>query len=107
MYDPTTGACAGAGFISPIGLWLLPTATRLTDGHVLFAGGESFTADLTEVFTNSAVLYDPSAGFQTFGTMKSVRREQTTTLLSNGSILVAGGADSHGNPLASSELFKP
>jgi hypothetical protein len=106
-YDPTTGACADAGFISPHGLWLLPTETQLSDGRVLFAGGDFFQADFTEVITDSAILYDPSDGSQIVGSLGSAREGNTSTLLPNGSVLIAGGADSNGNPLASSELLKP
>jgi hypothetical protein len=39
--------------------------------------------------------------------MKSARRYHTATLLSNGAVLIAGGQDAHGKPVASAELFKP
>jgi hypothetical protein len=102
-YDPATGACAAAGFISAAGLWLAPTATMLNDGRVLFAGGQLTLDPATydDEFTNSAVLYDPSSGSQVVGSMKAVRVYQTSTLLPNGNVLIAGGGDT------SAELFKP
>jgi hypothetical protein len=108
-YDPATGACAGAGFISTAGLWLIPTATTLTDGRVLFAGGQITLDPATydDEITNSAVMYDPSSGSQIVGSMKSARRGQDSTLLPNGSVLIAGGAGSDGNPLSSAELLTP
>ena len=105
-YDLTTGACAGAGFISTAGLWLIPTATTLTDGRVLFAGGQLTMDPATydDQITNTAVLYDPSSGSQIVGSMKSARRGQTSTLLPNGSVLIAGGAGDDGT---SAELLTP
>jgi hypothetical protein len=102
-YDPATGKSAYAGFISPAGDWGVPTATLLNDGRVLFAGG-SVTLD-PETYenepTNTAVLYDPSSGSQTSGSMTDERMYQTSTLLPDGSVLIAGGGDN------SAELFKP
>jgi hypothetical protein len=106
-YEPATGACADAGFISPDGLWLEVTATLLNDGRVLFLGGALFPSDSTSVAAASAVLYDPAGGPQTIGSMRSARANQTATLLPNGTVLIAGGQDANGKPLASAELFKP
>lgn len=100
-YDPTTGKCAAAGFISPHGLWLVPTAALLPDGHVLFAGGDFESADYDETIANTAVVYDPSSGSQAIGSMKDAREYQTATLLPNGSVLIAGGGTT------SAELFRP
>ena len=106
-YDPTTGACVAAGFISPSSQWLAPTATLLTDGRVLYVGGFLEPDPSTEVITDLLILYDPSARNQTVGSMTTARSDQTVTLLPDGSVLIAGGEDANYKPLASAELFKP
>lgn len=46
-------------------------------------------------------------GFKATGSMASARGSQTATLLNNGKVLVAGGADSNGNAIATAELYDP
>jgi hypothetical protein len=41
------------------------------------------------------------------GSLNTARIQHTATLLNNGKVLVAGGLDANGNPLASAELFDP
>ena len=108
-YDPATGTCADAGFISPAADWLRPRGAMLNDGRVLFVGGELNVdpATYNYVSTASAVLYDPAGGPQMTGSMKTARDYSTVTLLPDGSVLIAGGADSDFKPLASAELLKP
>jgi hypothetical protein len=107
-YDPATGACADAGFISPAGEWDYASATLMADGRVLYEGGafvDPFTEELSS--TNTAVLYDPTGGPSRAGSTQAARAGQTATLLPDGSVLIAGDEDANGNPLASAELFKP
>lgn len=64
------------------------TATLLTNGKVLVAGG----SDSGGSSLSSAELYDPSAGtFSTTGSMATARQSHTATLLPNGKVLIAGG----------------
>ena len=107
-YDPDSGTCADAGFISPAGEWDYATATLMADGRVLYEGGDlmdPFTGELSS--TNTAVLYDPTGGPIRTGSTLVARHAQTATLLTNGSVLIAGGGSTDWKPLASSELFKP
>jgi hypothetical protein len=106
-YDPATGACADAGFISPGGEWADLTATLLHDGRVLFAGGYSDPDLITGAVTDWAVLYDPSGGPEVTGSLGTARAAHTATLLQDGSVLIAGGEYDTGSALASAELFKP
>lgn len=46
-------------------------------------------------------------GFRATGSMASARGSQTATLLNNGKVLVAGGADSSGNAIATAEIYDP
>jgi uncharacterized protein (TIGR03437 family) len=75
------------------------TATLLTNGKVLIAGGG----------TSSAELYDPSTGsFTATGNMITARRYHTATLLADGRVLIAGGFVGNTNsPTASAELYDP
>ena len=75
------------------------TATLLTNGQVLVAGGADTNASLS-----SAELYDPAiASWTITGSMNNARSSHTATLLTNGQVLVAGG-DVIGT---SAELYDP
>jgi hypothetical protein len=77
------------------------TATLLSDGRVLLAGGQSSEAEL----------YDPATGHWTeTGRMHVARSGHIASLLADGRVLVAGGIDSpkgYLGPLASAELYDP
>ena len=108
-YDPTSGKCAYAGFISPTRGWGVATATLLSDGRVLFEGGgiDSGSLYVLGLNTKTAVLYDPSSGSIRRGSTIAARESQTATILADGSVLIAGGVDDSNSALASAELFKP
>ena len=77
------------------------TATLLTSGKVLIAGG--FPAYMGSPLS-SAELYDPSTGtFTPTGTMNAGRMNHTATLLSNGKVLITGGFPK----ISSAELYDP
>ncbi|MEV8133398.1 Kelch repeat-containing protein [Pseudarthrobacter sp. NPDC092424] len=78
------------------------TATLLTVGTVLVAGGERDGA------LRSAELFDPATGlWQKTAKMATARSSHTATLLPNGTVLFAGGSIYWWEPMASSELFDP
>src|SRR5688572_14626188 len=78
------------------------TATLLTNGNVLIAGGASSTVS-PHVPVASAELYDPSDGtFVHAGNMTTARSRHTATLLPDGKVLIVGGS-----PLRSAELYDP
>lgn len=56
----------------------------------------------------SARTEPPGAGaWSTAASMITGRENQTATLLRNGTVLVVGGMDGHGAPLATAEVYKP
>jgi hypothetical protein len=80
------------------------TATLLSNGKVLIAGGMSRNG----VWLDSAEIYDPVSGrFTLAGNLHAQRAGATATLLPNGSVLVAGGDDGSGKSLASAEIYNP
>ena len=83
------------------------TLTALPSGQVLVAGGTSGGWGVCNDLT-SAELYDSGADtwFLT-GNMSAARSLFTATLLPNGQVLAAGGADCEGNILSSAELYTP
>ncbi len=48
-----------------------------------------------------------TAGFASTGSLNTGRAFHTATMLNNGMVLIVGGNDSNGNPLASAELYNP
>jgi choice-of-anchor C domain-containing protein len=81
------------------------TATLLTDGRVLVAGGVNYITVLS-----SAELFHPAAGtWSKTGPMFTGRFDHTATRLADGRVLAAGGAQWAGSniALASAELFNP
>jgi hypothetical protein len=88
------------------------TATLLSDGRVLVAGG---AGPRPETFPYPGVadaeIYDPATGNWTFtGTLNDARLLHTATLLFDGRVLVAGGwpdPRTHHGILLSAELYDP
>jgi hypothetical protein len=112
VYDPGTGTFTeivgddGAGTYGH-------TATLLPNGKVLLAGGfVNSVWDYSGISgsSNGASLYDSATGvFSGTGNMTADRGYHTATLLANGKVLIAGGADQDptGTGLASAELYDP
>jgi WD40 repeat protein len=91
------------------------TATLLTNGKVLMAGGATRADPLCAGGITSAELYDSSSGsFTKTGSLSAQRYAHTATLLQNGDALLAGGFGSGydcedlGEPSQSSaEIYNP
>jgi|HubBroStandDraft_6_1064221.scaffolds.fasta_scaffold130628_2 hypothetical protein len=111
VYDPGTGTFTelfgddGSGTFGH-------TATLLKTGSVLLAGG--FVNSVWDygpaTSYNEADLYDSATGaFSGTGNMTANRGGHTATLLADGKVLIAGGADTDptGTGLSSAELYEP
>ncbi len=81
------------------------TATLLTNGKVLAAGG--FDTNINN-YSSLAEIYDPkSKTFTSTPSMVIPRENHTATLLQNGKVLIAGGYNSISGELAAAELYDP
>lgn len=100
VYDPASGTWSPTGDMAHARQG--HTATTLTDGRVLLAGGEDNSGVLA-----SAEVYDPSTGtWSPTGDMAEARERHTAIALEDGRVLVAGGRGESG-PLASAEVYDP
>lgn len=84
------------------------TSTLLSDGKVLVVGGDS--SGNTQPYLNSVELYNPNTGiFSYTGDMTTGRSGHTTTLLSDGKVLITGGMDrwATDHTLISAEIYDP
>ena len=100
VYDPAAGTFSSAGNFTLSRTKY--TATLLTNGVVLIAGGEQAgitvtSADLLELATGT---------LSATGGLVIARTGHTATRLNDGRVLVTGGADTGGNVLASAELYQ-
>lgn len=82
------------------------SASLLPSGQVLVSGGCTGFGGGTSC--TSTEIYDPKTNVWTLGpAMLTSRLYQTSTLLPNGMVLIAGGLDSDDNSLESAELYDP
>jgi hypothetical protein len=111
LYDPTTGSLNSAGNMSTARVD--HTASLLSDGRVLMAGGNIVCisgCNLTNAFA-TAELYDPATNaFSSTGSMATARVNHTATVLPSGLVVIAGGqTPDAGNvqyiPIASIEIY--
>lgn len=97
VLDPSWAATKGNMVVARHG----HTATKLSDGTVLLAGGAAAAGSLP-----SAELFDPKTGtFAATGSMTDGRAEHSSILLKNGRALVVGGTGGSG-ALSSTEVYE-
>ncbi|MBI4480479.1 MAG: hypothetical protein HY651_10695 [Acidobacteria bacterium] len=104
IYDPSTGAFSLTKG-SMVSYQERSTATLLSDGKVLIAGGSSNACSGPTAATQ---LFDPATEtFTVVGPMGTARIDHTATLLPNGKVLIAGGDCYNGVGYATAEIFDP
>jgi hypothetical protein len=105
LFDPSTGS------FSPTGSMTIAregaSATRLQDGRILIAGGQSDLQGDAK-FLATAELYDPATRtFSATGSMLTAQEILATVLLADGKVLVVvGGLELNDGP-ATAELYDP
>jgi len=104
LYDPDSGTWSNTASMAVARR--NATATLLPDGRVLIVGG-SFGGNSFFNAIASAELYDPASGvWSTAASMRAARQYHTATLLTDGTVLVAGGFGS-AEIMASAEVYHP
>jgi WD40 repeat protein len=103
LYDPATSSFHPTGSMESARRF--HTATPLTSGRVLVAGGFS---DAYGSSVATAELYNPADGtFSSAASLVTGRWWQTATLLKDGTVLITGGIDIKQMDLKSAELYTP
>ncbi|HEY7472978.1 MAG TPA: kelch repeat-containing protein [Gemmatimonadota bacterium] len=106
LYDPETGRSEAVDPMS------VPreshTATLLADGRVLVVGGHSGRRENMEVYASAEVYSPETRGFETAGTLEIPRHKHDAVELSDGRVLVIGGADRTDNVhYETTEVYDP
>lgn len=106
LYDPVTGVFAATGTMTSARVDAV--AVLLNGGKVLVVGGASVGLDDPRWAPLAAAeLFDPHSGrFAATGDMNHARTGATATSLSDGRVLVVGGAGEHGTEIHA-ELYDP
>jgi hypothetical protein len=104
LFDPASGTFKS---VSPMNLGRYAhTATLLSNGKVLLAGGYYPLPNGGTLFTNTAELFDPvSETFKSVAPMDLARANHVATRLPNGKVLITGGFG--GLDGAEAEMFDP
>jgi hypothetical protein len=106
LYDPASGIFTTLANITPFRIG--HTATLLSDGNVLFAGGTS--SDITDTIIDwaGAEIYDPAKRtFSSTGSMSASRWDHTATLLNDGRVLIAGGSVASAEMIYNPQVLVP
>jgi Kelch motif/Galactose oxidase, central domain len=105
LFNPKTGKFTATGPMTTGRTF--HEATLLLDGRVLLTAGDPDGWVYHGPFLGSAEIYDPKTGtFAATGPMIEKVTSQSATLLADGRVLIAGGADGSGDT-AGAEIFDP
>jgi N-acetylneuraminic acid mutarotase len=102
LYDPATGTWSVTNSMAH--KRTRHSMSALHDGRILVTGGLCDNYICGELYLSSAELYDPGAGaWSDAGSMSIKRYSHTASVLSDGRVLVSGGAEAG----ASAEVYDP
>jgi len=105
LYDPSAGSFTQTGSMTTARIGA--SATRLQDGRVLIAGGESNPQGDAK-FLATAEIYDPlTRTFSATGSMLQAQQISVAVLLANGKVLFIGGGQDLTDSPAPAELCDP
>ena len=120
--QPYSFTFTATGGLPPLGPWTetgaLPPGLQFTNSTGVLAGTPTAAATYPiSVMVQDSASQNSAAqnfsiqifphGFGATGSLATARFAHTATLLNNGKVLVAGGADGSGNPVATAEIFDP
>jgi hypothetical protein len=101
IYNPTNQTFMLSGSLTTARQYL--TATLLSNGQVLIAGGEGTTETV-----GTGELYNPNSGTTAIaGNLNVPRGYHSAVALNNGLVLLAAGNDDSGDPTDSAETYDP
>jgi N-acetylneuraminic acid mutarotase len=105
LYDPVANTWSSAGSLTST--LVLHTATLLPNGKVLVTGGNIYAIGGVGPLATTEI-YDPAANAWSVGaSMISARENHIAALLTDGTVLVAGGYSLTSPVLASAEIYDP
>lgn len=108
VFDPTTNRFSSIGSMSIQRAG--HTTTLLQDGTVLITGGSYWdNTSSKQIVLNTAEIFDPIQHkfYLIQGSMMDARCGHSATLLPDGKVLIAGGANQNTNNLNTTEIFDP
>lgn len=83
------------------------TATLLQNGNVLITGGHRDRRENLKVYASSEIYDSKSNQFSATGSMHIPRHKHDAVLLSDGKVLINGGADKRDSLYSSAEIYDP
>ncbi len=102
LYDPVSGTWTATGSMNTARI--IFAATLLSNGKLLVTGGSSTSDTITPLA--SAELYDPATEVWTAtASMSTARAGAAASMLSDGTVLLAGGTSDGTDALSSAELY--
>jgi WD40 repeat protein len=83
------------------------TVTLLQNGNVLITGGHRDRRENLKVYASSEIYDSKSNQFSATGSMQIPRHKHDAVLLSDGKVLINGGADKRDSLYSSAEIYDP
>ncbi len=106
LYTPSTNSWSVAGAVTSAGWINGHRMTLLGDGRVLLTGGNTFITSSSSL--SAALVYNPATNsWSAVASMSARRTGHTSTLLTDGRVLVTGGTDLTISGHSSAEIFNP